>query len=684
MTEDEFDAAAQDSYKAALADMFTGVTPDMITLSVASGSIVVTADIATTYSPAEAQTMVVSVLAAATPTSLSTSLGVSVTAVEAPVVAVVAISSPPPSPPPPPPPEGSSILGIIIIAIIAVVTIGFIIGFIVATKRKPIAKDGASPKRALEMAPSPADDQKASDSEAQVALAPAPSKERAPSTSLPASHDPAGPQQQDVLHSPATRDLSEPDEWLTFLALSANRQANTTSSVTAVSDGHGEPVVKTQIADEAAQQSQREQIASLRMELAIPKKSKDDKVALIAADILGIDETEYETQADLLDACLLTVRKADQVDKKVLRAAEPGANKSDDSTMGTELRASSVAPSLPTPINTNAAHSMRFSNLTENDRPMPSSSKSNPGKEGRFSRMLSSPSLDVGESSTNDSLELHDSNTKRKQHRREKRKELTAAADTPVSQSDRPLSSQRFDTYEETRPQVPKPAAVGLLALHRAAEDNGALSEVINEINEQKKKLAALRAEERLMQREAAMQRRNAERESERQQAKQRRLNVEAGAAAGAPAARADAPPFQRNDHAVRPDAPPIREPDARMVSIRDIVSIPTDRLTSDEEAALIAADLLSIDSSQYNGCHEAIVEACFEKLCELGLVDQPTPSSAPSLDAVASSAAAVPQAAVTPVDDAPVLEVTIDLSHLPHVESGEDHFECTDSSLVA
>jgi len=131
MTEDEFDAAAQDSYKAALADMFTGVTPDMITLSVASGSIVVTADIATTYSPAKAQTMVVSVLAAATPATLSTSLGVSVTAVEAPVVAVVAISSPSP----PAPPEGSSILGIIIAAVIAVVIIGFLIVAIIGYLR---------------------------------------------------------------------------------------------------------------------------------------------------------------------------------------------------------------------------------------------------------------------------------------------------------------------------------------------------------------------------------------------------------------------------------------------------------------------------------------------------------------------------------------------------------------------
>ena len=143
MTEDEFDAAAQDSYKAALADMFTGVTPDMITLSVASGSIVVTADIATTYSPAEAQTMVVSVLAAATPASLSTSLGVSVTAVEAPVVAVVAISSPPPSSPPPPPPEGSSILGIIIIAAIIIVLVLSVMMFLRrksgAAKEKGIA-----------------------------------------------------------------------------------------------------------------------------------------------------------------------------------------------------------------------------------------------------------------------------------------------------------------------------------------------------------------------------------------------------------------------------------------------------------------------------------------------------------------------------------------------------------------
>ena len=83
-------------------------------------------------------------------------------------------------------------------------------------------------------------------------------------------------------------------------------------SATTVSDGEEEPVIETQNADEVAQRSQREQIATLRRELTIPKKSKDAQVALIAADILGIDETGYETEADLLDACLLTVREVEQ------------------------------------------------------------------------------------------------------------------------------------------------------------------------------------------------------------------------------------------------------------------------------------------------------------------------------------------------------------------------------------
>ena len=78
-----------------------------------------------------------------------------------------------------------------------------------------------------------------------------------------------------------------------------------------MSDVGQQPIVGTQVADEAAQQSQREEmIASLRRELAIPKKSPDAEVASIAADVLELDETQYETEDDLLDACLLTVRSA--------------------------------------------------------------------------------------------------------------------------------------------------------------------------------------------------------------------------------------------------------------------------------------------------------------------------------------------------------------------------------------
>ena len=135
MTEDEFGAAARTSYKANLADMFADVTPDMITLRVLAGSIVVVADIATTYSPAVAQTLIVSVLAAATPSTLSTSLGVSVTAVQAPVVAVVAIMSPPPSPPVPDAAGGSSPFGVIIAAIVAVVVIVVVCGVVIFGKK---------------------------------------------------------------------------------------------------------------------------------------------------------------------------------------------------------------------------------------------------------------------------------------------------------------------------------------------------------------------------------------------------------------------------------------------------------------------------------------------------------------------------------------------------------------------
>ena len=93
--------------------------------------------------------------------------------------------------------------------------------------------------------------------------------------------------------------------------------ASTHVKVSATTDTNGNGnSVGLQLADMLAQQSQREQISTLRRELAIPKKSKDAQVALIAADILGINETEYKTEADLLDVCLLTVRKVEQTHRE--------------------------------------------------------------------------------------------------------------------------------------------------------------------------------------------------------------------------------------------------------------------------------------------------------------------------------------------------------------------------------
>ena len=299
---------------------------------------------------------------------------------------------------------------------------------------------------------------------------------------------------------------------------------------------------------------------------------------------------------------------------------------------------------LPSPINTPAAHSMRFSNLPlKSERPMHSTleAKSAPGKEDRFSRSGRMPSLpsSITEGATDDSFEADDSSNsaasstrahvpnapipkpagqvnalaallsargpsggqsspsgpssgqlsargqwgekmgthdlpcgqlsargkgptttaavhanpdsaraagisvdsppESPQVDREKCSPLPpepVAFDTSDSHSDAPPESPRFGTYEEERLQAP--TAVGLVALHRAAEENEALAEALDEMKEEKKNLAVLRAEERLMQREDAMQRRNAEREAARQlRLELEAAEVEADAAAEAAAA---------------------------------------------------------------------------------------------------------------------------------------------------
>ena len=206
------------------------------------------------------------------------------------------------------------------------------------------------------------------------------------------------------------------------------------------------------------------------------------------------------------------------------------------------------------PINLDAAQPMRFANLAlGSDRPMRSASKSLPGKEDRFSsHVLSSPSLELGEAkdesstSAKNSVRSHITLPVAKPAEQVKALAALLSARGPsggqsgtlaTDHQNRPPSSQRFDVYEEQRPLTPESAAVGLVALHRAAEENDALSGALNEMNEQKKNLAALRAEERLMQREDAMQRRNAEREA----ARQLRLELEAAEAEAEAAAEAAA-----------------------------------------------------------------------------------------------------------------------------------------------
>ena len=211
--------------------------------------------------------------------------------------------------------------------------------------------------------------------------------------------------------------------------------------------------------------------------------------------------------------------------------------------------------------------------------------------------------------------------------------------------------------------------------LPRPDQPDGELARVKAELARVKAELTQAEAERTSLARRLALRRRP-------------RLNAESAvtmpnaAVRTARAARADAPPLRRSANA-RPDPPPIREPDARMVTIRDNVSVPLDRWTSDEEAATIAADMLSIDPTQYDGRHEELVEACIQKLCEHGIIVWPPASSAPSSGAVDGSAAALPQAAINRVDDVRVREVSIDLSR-PLAASGEDHFEPTTSSWDA
>ena len=105
-----------------------------------------------------------------------------------------------------------------------------------------------------------------------------------------------------------------------------------------------------------------------------------------------------------------------------------------------------------------------------------------------------------------------------------------------LAASDAPPETTRADVFQEERaPSPTKPAGVvGLLSMRKAADESGAVSEAMSAMNEQKKKLATLRAEERVVQREEALQRRDSVRVADRQQLEQPQLELEAAAAAEA------------------------------------------------------------------------------------------------------------------------------------------------------
>jgi hypothetical protein len=105
-TIEAFDATAQLSFCASLAAQMPGVDPaDVFIVSVTAGSVVVQTEIrALTLNAAVAAATYIEATPAAT---LSSDLGISVTAVSTPIVAMqsfTAPSPPPPSPPPIPPP----------------------------------------------------------------------------------------------------------------------------------------------------------------------------------------------------------------------------------------------------------------------------------------------------------------------------------------------------------------------------------------------------------------------------------------------------------------------------------------------------------------------------------------------------------------------------------------------------
>jgi len=147
-TVSDFDQAA---YKTSLAATLTGVAASDITLTVASASVLVTADISTASSATAANAA--AFLTSASSTSLSSTLGVTVTSFQAPVVSTRVVYPPPSAPSPSSPSSGSSssdgcgggcIAGIVVGVLVVIACIAGAVVMTMRAKNKVKVVDGPS------------------------------------------------------------------------------------------------------------------------------------------------------------------------------------------------------------------------------------------------------------------------------------------------------------------------------------------------------------------------------------------------------------------------------------------------------------------------------------------------------------------------------------------------------------